>query len=613
MNMMLRPSFYAITLLSLLICWSDSQGQDRTNSNYVQEVLQWQSENSQRLKRPDGWLALTGHFWLQEGENRVSTGEGATIRLPDSAPSSIHAIFRVIGDKVQFIARSDHRFECKGSATKEEWLEVDSAAKEADCPDQIVIESRYRLQLVRRSGRLAVRVRDPDNDTLKRFGGKTWYPVDNKWRVKASYRSAKVKQSLEGTNIKGLPIALDILGEATFVQEGEQYTLLAQEEGDQLFFVFHDRTCGQDSYGPCRFLNVEKPRIDLAEPVDIVLDFNQAYNPPCAVSPHTLCPLPPKQNRLPIEIRAGESYLPRARRLHRMEMAMGPKPDDSRRVPLDVREVSREQLDGYSRIKLSFASESTDRVPAWLLIPDGAKKNPAMLCLHQTISIGKDEPVGLGAQESKRQALHLVKRGYVCLAPDYPSFGEYTYDFKDSFGKGSYQSGTMKAIWNNMRAVDLLCSLAEVDPERIGAIGHSLGGHNTLFTAAFDERLKVAVSSCGFCSFHRYYGGNLKGWTSDRYMPKIASVYGNDPRRMPFDFDDVLLAIYPRGIFAMSPQHDANFDVVGVREVVEKIAPFYKNAGLSGNLEVAYPDAGHEWPEAEREQAYAFIDRVLKK
>jgi dienelactone hydrolase len=293
----------------------------------------------------------------------------------------------------------------------------------------------------------------------------------------------------------------------------------------------------------------------------------------------------------------------------KMELVMGPLPGDDRKVPLDVKLVSEEKLDGYVRKKLTFAAEKGDRVPAWLLVPTGfAGKRPGVLCLHQTIAIGKDEPVGLGKQESKRQALHLVKRGYVCLAPDYPSFGEYQYDFK----KSDYQSGTMKAIWNNMRAVDLLRSLPEVDGERLGVIGHSLGGHNAMFTAAFDERLKVIVSSCGFCSFPTYYGGNLKGWTSDRYMPRIASVYGLDPKKVPFDFTDVVTSFAPRAFFAMAPVKDSNFAVQGVRDVIAAAEPAYRRLGAGDKLKAVYPDAGHEWPEAQRAEAYEFMARWLR-
>lgn len=301
--------------------------------------------------------------------------------------------------------------------------------------------------------------------------------------------------------------------------------------------------------------------------------------------------------------------------LERVQRVMGPMPLNSRKVALDMQVVQEEPLDGYIRRKVTFAVEAGDRVPAWLLIPTGEikKKLPAMLCLHQTIPIGKDEPVGLGEQESKRQALHLVKRGYVCLAPDYPSFGEYRYDFATAFQRGDYASGSMKAIWNNMRAIDLLESLPEVDRSRIGAIGHSLGGHNALFTAAFDPRIQVTATSCGFCSFSKYMGGNLKGWTSDRYMPRIAREFGNDPRKMPFDFTDVFLAICPRAIFVSAPLHDANFDVEGVRAVIRAVQPEFARQGAVGRLKVVYPDAKHDWPTESRNQAYEFIDSVLKK
>lgn len=297
----------------------------------------------------------------------------------------------------------------------------------------------------------------------------------------------------------------------------------------------------------------------------------------------------------------------------KMERAMGPLPGAGRKVPLDVSMVSEEKLDGYVRRKITFAVEKGDRVPAWLLVPNGAKRAPAMLCLHQTIGIGKDEPVGLGKQDSKAQALHLVKRGYVCLAPDYPSFGEYQYDFPAAFKRGDYQSGTMKAIWNNMRAVDYLQSLPEVDGDRIGVIGHSLGGHNAMFTAAFDDRLKVIVSSCGFCSFEKYYKGNLKGWTSDRYMPKIASEFGNDPQKMPFDFSDVVISFAPRAFLAVAPERDSNFEVSGVRDVIAAAQPAYKALNAADKLRAIYPDAGHDFPAEARKVAYEFIDGQLRR
>jgi dienelactone hydrolase len=293
----------------------------------------------------------------------------------------------------------------------------------------------------------------------------------------------------------------------------------------------------------------------------------------------------------------------------KLELAMGPLPGDKRKLPLDVQILEVTKLDKFTRIKLTYAAEKNDRVPAYLLIPNERKgRLPAVLCLHQTIKIGKGEPVGLGTNENKRYALHLAERGYVTLAPDYPSFGEYPYDFK----KSDYASGSMKAIWNNMRAVDLLQERPEVDPQKIGVIGHSLGGHNAMFTAAFDDRIGVIVSNCGFTSFAKYYNGNLKGWTSDRYMPWIATKYGMDPKRMPFDFTDVVISFAPRPFLASAPLRDDNFEVSGVKDVIAAAMPVYERLGAKEKLQANYPDCGHDFPPEVRRVAYEFIDKWLK-
>jgi dienelactone hydrolase len=292
-----------------------------------------------------------------------------------------------------------------------------------------------------------------------------------------------------------------------------------------------------------------------------------------------------------------------------MQQVMGPLPGADAKVPLDVQFGVEVMTPRYVRKKLSFAVEKGDRVGAWLLVPTGrGGRLPAVLCLHQTVAIGKDEPVGLGKNENLAYARHLAERGYVTLAPDYPSFGEYRYDF----ARSKFASGTMKAIWNNMRAIDLLESLPEVDPQRLGCIGHSLGGHNAMFTAAFDPRLKAVVSNCGFTSFPKYYGGKLKGWTSDRYMPRIASVYQFRPDRVPFDFPEVVAAFAPRAFLASAPLHDDNFEVSGVRDCIAAARPVYELLGAPEKLAANYPDCGHDFPPEARKVAYEWLDRWLK-
>ena len=167
----------------------------------------------------------------------------------------------------------------------------------------------------------------------------------------------------------------------------------------------------------------------------------------------------------------------------------------------------------------------------------------------------------------------------------------------------------MKAIEDNVRAVDLLTSLPEVDPERIGCIGHSLGGHNTLFTAAFDPRIRVMVSNCGFTAFGSYYGGDLTGWSSKTYMPRIPSYGGW--RNMPFDFHEVVAALAPRPFLAIAPISDSNFEVKGVREVMESAGGVYRLLGAGEKLALLTPDCGHDFPPEAREKAYGWFDRWL--
>lgn len=295
--------------------------------------------------------------------------------------------------------------------------------------------------------------------------------------------------------------------------------------------------------------------------------------------------------------------------LARLAEVMGPLPGDEKRVPIQVETLATETLDGCRRIRLQYLAEPGDWVPAYLFIPNQLEgQAPGVLCLHQTTSLGKGEPAGFGDNTDLHYALELARRGYVTFAPDYPNFGDSVYD---PYAHG-YVSATMKGIWNHLRAVDLLQSLPEVNPERIGCVGHSLGGHNSLFVAAFDPRIKAVVTSCGFTSFAKYKGGDLTGWTHAGYMPRIASVYGNDPARMPFDFSDILLAIAPRRVFINAPLHDDNFDPTGVDDCVALALPAYQAANAADHLAVRHPDAGHSFPPEVRALAWRHLDEELR-
>jgi dienelactone hydrolase len=303
--------------------------------------------------------------------------------------------------------------------------------------------------------------------------------------------------------------------------------------------------------------------------------------------------------------------------LQNMEKVMGSLPDPSS-LGLDVESGPTEDLPDFRRRPITFVSEAPapggkpDRVPAFLLLPKEIKagaRAPAVLCLHQTTRIGKGEPAGVGGKPDLHYAAELARRGFVTFAPDYPNFGDYTFD---PYANG-YVSATMKAIVNHRRAIDVLRSLPEVDPDRIGVIGHSLGGHNSLFLAAFDPRVKAVVTSCGFNSFAKYKGGDLTGWSHKGYMPRIAEVYAKDPARMPFDFTEVLAALAPRPVFINAPLGDSNFEVSGVKDCEAAAGQIYDKVFQARDRLVAvYPEAGHEFPVAIRQQAYGFLERWLR-
>ncbi len=229
--------------------------------------------------------------------------------------------------------------------------------------------------------------------------------------------------------------------------------------------------------------------------------------------------------------------------------------------------------------------------------------------MHPTNAVGKGVCDGQSEAPNRAYGRELADRGYVVIAPDYPSFGDAKdYDFEHD----AYTSGTMKGIAVHQRAIDLLQSRSEVDPDRIAAIGHSLGGHNAIFLGVVDTRIKAVVTSCGWCPFHDYYAGKIAGWTSSRYMPLLKTTYELDPNRVPFDFYELVAAIAPRAFFSCSPEHDANFAVAGVRKAIPAAAKIYELYGVPDHLRVVYPDAQHDFPPAARFESYQFLDQHLK-
>ena len=308
----------------------------------------------------------------------------------------------------------------------------------------------------------------------------------------------------------------------------------------------------------------------------------------------------------------------RAEILRGMQAVMGPLPGVEKRCALDVQIEEEFDAGDHIRRKLTYASEPNGRARAFLLIPkaalDGKSKFPAVLCLHPTNNeVGYRTVVDEGIKANRAYAVELTRRGYVTLAPAYPQLADYQPDLK-ALG---YVSGTMKAIWDNIRGLDLLDSLPFVQHGSYGAIGHSLGGHNSVYTAVFDPRLKVVVSSCGLDSYLDYFGGKPElwehgqGWCQDRYMPRLADYKGRLPD-IPFDFHELIAALAPRRVLISAPLGDTNFKWQSVDSIAKAALPVFKLHDAAENLRVLHPDCPHDFPLEIREQAYAWIDSVLK-
>ena len=293
------------------------------------------------------------------------------------------------------------------------------------------------------------------------------------------------------------------------------------------------------------------------------------------------------------------------------QQVAGSFPSAEMRCALEPQVHEETDCGSYIRRLVSYASQPGGRVPAYLCIPKAAlngAKAPAALCLHPTENkIGHKVVVGLGGKPNRQYAAELGERGFVTLSPAYPLLADYQPDLKAL----QMPSGTMKAIWDNVRGLDYLDSLPFVDSARgYGAIGHSLGGHNAIFTAVFDERIRVIISSCGFDSLLDYYGGNIKGYVQERYMLKMADYLGR-PQDVPWDYYELIACLAPRALFVNAPLHDGNFRHDSVARIAAAARPVYALHGAADRIRVEHPDCDHDFPDAQRFASYEWLARHL--
>lgn len=265
---------------------------------YARSIDAWRAQREAVLRADDGWLTLVGLHWLHEGANSVGARPTADVPLPEgSAPAAVGTI-ELAGGAAWFRPAPADGIRINGAPARPQRLRPQPGDYD------VVTTGSVTFFVIKRGDRYGVRVRDAESPGRRNFAGLHWYPVRDRYRVTATFVPHRSPTSISIANVLGAVEAWPTPGKAVFTLDGREFTLhpvLDGADARELFFIFRDATSGSDTYGGGRFLYAEMPRNG-----QVVLDFNKAESPPCAFTPFATCPLPPKENALPIRIDAGE-------------------------------------------------------------------------------------------------------------------------------------------------------------------------------------------------------------------------------------------------------------------------------------------------------------------
>ncbi len=263
------------------------------------DVLAWRQQRFASLTSDSGWLTLAGLFWLNPGANSFGRGAGNDLVLENSALADTAGSFDVQGGAVRFSARP-------GGGVTLDGRQFDSVALSSDASGEptTLASGPLRFFVIERAGKLAVRVRDLNNPRRLQFRGLEYFPISAAWALSARFVPYPPGKHIRIVNILGMEEDDVSPGAVVFNRNGRTYRLDTVLEGPhetQLFIMFADATSGHETYGGGRFLYVPRPA-----GATVLVDFNKAFNPPCALNDFATCPLPPPQNRLQVAVRAGE-------------------------------------------------------------------------------------------------------------------------------------------------------------------------------------------------------------------------------------------------------------------------------------------------------------------
>lgn len=268
---------------------------------YKREHAAWQVVRVEELKAPNSWLSLAGLFWLQEGANTLGSSPDSDVRFPAHAPDRV-GVVTVTGGQASLQLEENLDATVGDQPFRSGKLDPGDYP---DVPPDLVEMPPFSFKLMVRGDGLALRLFDRKAPTLSGFKGIETFPLDRQWRVTAAYTEFQPPRVLEVSTAISTTEQVTVPGEFSFVVAGDKHTLLpfSYPGAEELYLMFGDKTNGKSTYGGGRFVLVPRPLGDTG-----IIDFNRAYNPPCAYTKYATCPIPRPENRLGIPVTAGEKY-----------------------------------------------------------------------------------------------------------------------------------------------------------------------------------------------------------------------------------------------------------------------------------------------------------------
>jgi len=265
---------------------------------YRKQIEDWRAHRVERLKAPNGWLSLIGLEWLKEGANTIGSAKDNVIVIATAPPH--------LGSVVLDHGRATISLDASAAEAKIDGEKKASAELLDDSHEKPTTVSfgTTNFYLIKRDDKFGLRIKDSAAETRTHFAGIDNFDIDPSWRIEAKWETYNPPRQIEEANILGQIEKVTVPGAATFEHDGKTYKVepMLENPGDtELFLVFADRTSGKETYGAARFLYTTPPKDG-----KVILDFNKAYNPPCAFTPYATCPLPTQQNRLDMRVTAGE-------------------------------------------------------------------------------------------------------------------------------------------------------------------------------------------------------------------------------------------------------------------------------------------------------------------